>query len=69
MLAVDNVLESLKQMSKQVTTPEEIAQVCKTENVIIKSNIIKFSISDCCMVLTSCGYLENHHLIVMAVWC
>ena len=45
MLAVDNVLESLKQMSKQVTTPEEIAQVCKTENVRIKLtlNIIKSS--------------------------
>ena len=28
MMAVDAVLEDLKKMSKPVTTPEEIAQVC-----------------------------------------
>lgn len=27
-MAVDAVVEQLKQMSKPVTTPEEIAQVC-----------------------------------------
>ena len=27
-MAVDRVIEELKSMSKQVTTPEEIAQVC-----------------------------------------
>ena len=30
MMAVDTVLEDLKKMSKPVTTPEEIAQVCNT---------------------------------------
>ena len=30
MVAVDRVIEELKAMSKQVTTPEEIAQVCET---------------------------------------
>ena len=29
-MAVDTVLEDLKKMSKPVTTPEEIAQVCNT---------------------------------------
>ena len=28
-MAVDRIIEELKSMSKQVTTPEEIAQVCQ----------------------------------------
>ena len=36
-MAVDTVLEDLKKMSKPVTTPEEIAQVC---NTIIYTSIL-----------------------------
>lgn len=34
MIAVDSVVDQLKTMSRQVTTPEEIAQVCWIETLV-----------------------------------
>ena len=52
MLAVDSVVEMLKSMSKQVTTPEEIAQVSTLSSLIYGYNLWVLSTSVTLMIKT-----------------